>query len=107
MGYEIDFETQSMEEAKEPLDLRKNILVEVNYLYPGEEDQIEKISRKLLVKTKGENKVVLEKQWKQDDETTGYDFPLDTTKFTNGFYTFQLYKNNKLVKEKTFEFRVL
>lgn len=105
LGYQIDFESQSMEESEEPLDLKKDILVEVNYQYPKENDMVEKISRKLVMKNKKNNEVVYEKQWEEDAETTGYDFPLDTTKFTSGLYNVELYKNSKLVKEKTIEFR--
>lgn len=104
LGYAVDFESQSMEEFEGPLDLEKEILVEVNYQYPKDNKNAENVSRKLVVRSKENKEVVFEKKWEEDAETTGYDFPLDTTKFTKGKYNVELYKNNKLIKEKTFEF---
>ncbi|MED4402245.1 hypothetical protein [Metabacillus fastidiosus] len=104
LGYKIDEESQKMEKTKEPLDLEKKILVSVDYQYPKDMNNEELVMRKLIVKKSKTEEIVFEKHWEEDNITSGYSFSLDITKLNKGTYKIQLYKNNKLVKEKTYEF---
>ncbi|MFF3021112.1 hypothetical protein ACFVRR_00410 [Gottfriedia sp. NPDC057948] len=92
-----------MEKYDGPLDLNKIIWVSVDYQNTqlGEGN---KNIRELVIKN-DKNAVLFQKIWTEEQETSGISFTLDRTRLYNGQFKVELYKNDKIIKQKNYNFK--